>query len=79
MTEEQRKELRKELVDICLKYGITGASFTGQTADSYTGIIHIDRDEANKNWFDAVENVGRLWQSCRETVRRILDGYEKIP
>lgn len=76
-SEEKFNEVEKDLKELCIKHGIKAASFTGNIDNSYIGILSID----NLNFsgcYDAVLNVGRLWQHARTTIRSVMNTFEGV-
>ena len=73
MNDEKLAEFEKKLNSLAIEYGITDGAFTGNTETDYIGIIGINRVVS----FQAVMNIGRLWQSAREQTRSILNTFER--
>lgn len=79
MTDELHMELRKELTKVMEKYGIINAAFCGTTADDQhvSGMIAEKATVARQQVILTVLNIGRLWQYARESMRDVLNSFEK--
>lgn len=72
----KQKELNEELKGVFSRYGVKNAAWTGSTEDSYIGSMGLN-SERTEGQMASVINVGRLWQSAREQIRKHLDEFEK--
>ena len=69
---EQQEEIIKDLTALCEKHGIKNAYLIGNTGTKFIGIPANSDD-----LFEVTLNIGRAWQSARETVKHELDKFEK--
>ena len=80
MEKETETKLKIRLMSICKEYGIKNASIAGDRNHEFVGMLLIDEDESERSLgsiFEAIMNVGRLWQHSRAVTRNILNEFEK--
>lgn len=77
MDEKMKKEFLQRMQTICSDFGIDNASITGNMGYEYIGILYIGPTQTPGDLFIAITNIGRLWQHGRNTVRDMLNAFEK--
>jgi len=75
MTDQEAEVFVKDLRELLKKWNITDFSFCGTNEKKYIGYIGMNADDYS-DFFKAVLNLGRLWQSGREKVKSILNEHE---
>ena len=82
MDEENKElvyeDLKKDLIILLDKYKLGDASFcaTEIRNGQYVGMVSI-KYNTGADFFASLSNVGRLWQHCREQMKKFLDGFER--
>jgi hypothetical protein len=78
-TEEQKKENAEkflaELKELAKKYEAKHLSVCCELEEKFFGIVGAEI-EGYGDFFEASLKVGRLYQSCREKVKRVMDEIE---
>ena len=78
MDKEIKAQLYERISKVCKEFGVENVSITGNRNKEYIGILLIDNEtESIPAIFEAVLNVGRLWQHSRAVIRKILNDFEK--
>lgn len=77
MTKDDVEKFIKELSILCDKYNIVNAAFTGEDkySQKYIGVKSLSGEYSI--FIKSLLNIGRLWQTAREGMNLILDGFEK--
>lgn len=78
MTEEEKKDLEKELDALCEKYGLSAGAFcaTALKEDKFIGYLCFRKKEV-KEIMMTLLNVGRLWQHSKSVNKRIFEDFER--
>ena len=75
-TEEKKRENAEkflaEIKEVAKKYGAKHLSLCCELEDKFFGIVGADINGFG-DFFEASLKVGRLFQSCREKVKRLMD------
>ena len=77
MEKEKQEEFKKELQELCKKYEVENAAFTGADENNYIGLSCLDESPSLGSIFESVNNIGRLWQSSRGIIADMLNNFEK--
>ena len=79
MTKEAIREIQKELAVVLEKYGIRDSAFCGVGEEGHFigGMVGSGGEISRESTIKTALNIGRLWQHTRETVRNVLDSFEK--
>ena len=78
MDKDSLNAVRADLEKLMKVHGIRNASFCGTGAEGgYWGLMSVQEHQDAPGLFESVLNIGQLWQHTRETVRSILDDFEK--
>lgn len=83
MNRERKLEFNKKIIEICNEFGVENVSIAGNSRNvppqsEFIGTILIDKNEQSMgSIFEAVMNIGRLWQHSRTVVRQMLNDFEK--
>ena len=73
--EEKAEKFAAELKELAKKYEAKNISVCCEFEDKFFGIAGADMDSYG-DFFEASLIVGRLYQSCREKLKRVLDETE---
>jgi len=76
MNESQFKQFNEAIEKLCSEYGVKSFSYCGSAEDKYLGVVASDSAHFGE-FYEAVINIGRLWQAAREKVKKQLDRHEK--
>lgn len=78
-TEEEKKQAAEsflaELKEVAKKYGAKHLSVCCELEEKFLGIVGTDINSYG-DFFETAMKVGRLYQSCREKIKIIMDKYE---
>jgi len=72
---ELPEKFLNELKELCKKYGAKHLSVCCNMEDKFLGVIGADVNNDGE-YFQAVLNIARLYQSSREKIKSLLDKFE---
>ena len=76
MNQEEQDKLQYELTEVVKKWNLRGCSFCGSCEEATFIGFRLGGNNKSEFW-EAVMNIGRLWQFAREQSRSVLNQFER--